>query len=333
MLGKNGISNHYGLESDEFQNNCSSNTTFLKNRMKLCSFAVCLLWASSLKTSSFLAMHALKVPLLDSVYNICKSTVQIAIEEEDLFSQCAESQLQQCKDNLSNAITFESKRVDRLSMLNSKVVDDLKTASNNCKEEGSLLHNALMEWQAHSHSIPINVNGMCSAEDQEIMMSRVYDVDVIKSEALAISKEYNEEGANTLSHLATYIKDRVEYDRNYVKTYMGNFELDVQRYIQITPMPNLDIFHKFHDISLDIEQLFDCSTLLDIQDLTCDDFFPEIAIGGHLKLHADTMFNKWIVLGNYWRDSHETMVQNAREFFHKAKEAEATFLYYWNSKS
>jgi hypothetical protein len=321
-------------ESDEFQNrSTNSGTTFFKNRMKLCSFAVCLLWASSLRTSSFLATQALNIPSLESVYSICKSTLHIILEEEDSFSQCADRQLRQCELNLNNAINSESKRVNNLSTLNSKIISDLNIISKNCSRDGSLLHKALMGWHAKSQPIPIINHVLCSARDREKMMSTVYDIDVLKSEALAISMSYNKDGTNTLTHLANYVKERAEYDRNYAQQYINGFELEVQNYIRMTPMPSLAIFHKFSDISLDIETLFDCSTLLDISYFTCGEFFPEINFNGHIKFHADAILHKWLSLGDYWRESHKTMIDQAILFFNKAKHAEDMFLYYWNSKS
>jgi len=331
------MNNHFGAKIDEIHNDAcheDCNTDFLKNRMKLCVFAVCLLWASSLRTSSFISSHALKVPPSENVYKICKSTARIILEEEAKFSQCVDRQLQQCDMNLNTAIELETKRVNLLSSINSEIINDMNIISKNCSRDGMLLHNALMGWMSEStsHALPLRNDETCSPGDREKLMSSVYDIDELKSEAMTVSTAYNEEGKRTIHHLADYVKRRMEYDKNYALSYIKGFELEVLKFVKMTPLPALRITHRFPRIALEIENLVDCTTLQDIPYLVCNDFFPQIAFGGHWRYHVQKALDKWLALGEHWRESHGNMMNKARLFFNKAKQAEVMFVYYWNSK-
>jgi len=84
-------------------------------------------------------------------------------------------------------------------------------------------------------------------------------------------------------------KEDFEYDKNYVRSYVKDFELEFMNYIGETPLPSFSASIEFRSITSKIERLMDCSTLLDIPYLLFDEFFPDIKFGGHWKHQTDAM--------------------------------------------
>ena len=308
-----------------------NNAHLLRNRMKICSLAVCLMWASSLRTAAFISSYAVQVPSLHMVYETCKSSAHILLEEETGFSQCANRQLEQCENELNTAIYIESTRVDELSSRNSDIVFSLREVAMNCTEDGTSLQRSLESWLSVSQEIPTR-NDTCSVKDREAMFSTIYDVNSLRSEAVSVFSNYSQESTMIMGNIVDYAKKRFEYDKNYVRSYVKDFELEFMNYIGKTPLPSFSVSIDFRSITSEIERLMDCSTLLDIPYLSCDEFFPDIKFGGHWKHQTDAMVEKWLLMSNHWKKSYSQMMLKINDFHSMAKGAETNFLKYWNGK-
>ena len=307
------------------------NENRLRNRMKICSLSVCLMWASSLRTASFISSYAVQVPPLSVAYETCKSSTQVILEEESGFTQCVERQLEQCEKDLNTAIDLESKRVRQISTRNSKILNNLREVAMNCTEVGASLQKSLDSWLSVSQEIP-EKNNTCSTKDREAMFSTIYDISVLRSEAISISSKYSDESAMIMGNVVDYTKRRIGYDRNYASSYVHDFELEAMNYIRRISLPTLNVSIEFQSIAQEIERLMDCSTLHDIPYLSCDEFFPDIKFGGHWKHQTDAMLDKWLLMADRYKRSHREMMLRTDAFFQLAKGAESKFLQYWNSK-
>lgn len=308
-----------------------TNEHLLRNRMKICSLSVCLLWASSLRTASFMSSYAVQVPPLNVGYETCKSSAQVILEEETGFTQCVDRQLEQCKRDLNTAIDLESKRVSQLSTRNSEMVNSLRDAAIICTEDGTSLQRSLESWLSVSQEIPPK-NNTCSTKDREAMFSTIYDVSVLRSEAISTSSKYSEDNAIIIGNIVEYTRRRIGYDRNYASSYVHDFELEFMNYMRTTSLPTLNVSVNIQSIAQEIERLIDCSTLRDIPSLSCDEFFPDIKFGGHWRHHTDATLEKWLIMAQHFKQSHRQMILKTNDFFDLAKDAESKFLLYWNSE-
>ena len=295
------------------------NDILLRNRMKLCAFSIFLMWSSSLRTSMYISSFAIDVPLAQILYKSCKASMHIILEEKERFSSCVYRQMKKCEDDLKRAIGLETQRVNAMSSHNTKGVNRVRKSAENCSEDFTLLKRSLEEWLALSQTLPIR-NTTCSPRDREVMMSTVYDVNVLRSEALAVSTRYSRESRNTMHNIVDYAKIRSEYDVNYAKKHMDVVSNEVQTYISLTPIPDLKVKDELDKIQRHVDNLLSCTTLnTDV----CE--FPSLDLG------LSEMWNeykyetrqKWVELENYWDTGCNELIQKSNDF---ADEAFAAYL-------
>ena len=120
----------------------------LRNRMKLCSLSIFIMWASSLKTALYITSFAIDVPTILTSYNSCKSTFEVTRNEKEKFSTCVNVQVEQCESRLEVATERESERVNIASAHNSRIVKRMIDASRNCTGDYTAVRGALEAWQA-----------------------------------------------------------------------------------------------------------------------------------------------------------------------------------------
>ena len=82
----------------------------LWNRMIMCFFAICLMWATSLKVAAEIANAFIATPSAKDVMDTCSNAYDIVNEEREEYLSCVEIQLGQCNINLANDADEEADR-------------------------------------------------------------------------------------------------------------------------------------------------------------------------------------------------------------------------------
>jgi hypothetical protein len=140
----------------------------LRNRMKICALSIFLLWSCSLKNAAFIASYAMEVPSIATFYHSCKSASQIARDEKAKFTQCAKTQVDQCKFGLDILAERESRKVMTASEFNSKIITETEITLEACSADFNDLKSALESWSDSNSYIPLH-NGTCTAEEKELL--------------------------------------------------------------------------------------------------------------------------------------------------------------------
>ena len=299
---------------DSLPNKKRGSDALFRNRMILCTISICLMWASSLRVAAYISSFAINVPQAKILYESCKSTIQIILEEEKRFSSCVDRQMQQCEENLNAAINIETKRVDTEAMRNTAVVIRARTLSKNMTQDFSLLKRSLEEWIAKSQELPSHNNDTCSSQDREIMMSTVFDVNVLRSEALFVSAHYGRESRNAMQKIVNYTKVRSEYDRDYAQKYIASVTDEVRKYAYDTPFPELQIQEEFDKIQGLIDDLLACTTLTSDNN-ACN--FPSFDVGGlslQWEEYRQETREKWQSVEKYWVDGYDELYLEGKAY-------------------
>jgi hypothetical protein len=230
----------------------------LWNRMKLCALSIFLLWISSLKIATYLASHAISVPPIQTLYNSCKSVLQVTRQEKQKFESCANTQITQCMLALDLVTTKEMNRVQLASQHNSKQVDALLKIKELCIADYANFKDALEKLTIFlPTSIPFIIE-TCSPDEQDNLLNSLISVDTYKSEALLIAANYEQNSKNTIKSLVDYAKIRADYDRNYIATHIAKSKEFFGHHL---PLPPLNISGEIDYVMESVEQWVGCMSL------------------------------------------------------------------------
>lgn len=97
----------------------------LCNRLAVATFAVILLWMSSLAVSLSIVRYYIASPSTDAVYSACGYAHSQTTAEHDSYNGCAKRQLQSCRQNFDATVEESLTRAEA----NSKFNNDLLTAA------------------------------------------------------------------------------------------------------------------------------------------------------------------------------------------------------------
>ncbi len=299
----------------------SRSDALLRNRMILCAFSICLMWASSLRTATYISSFVIHVPQSQTFYDSCKSAIQIIIEEEKRFASCVDRQLGKCDQDLHTALSTETERINGLSLYNTKVVNFVQQSAKNCSKDSNIFRKSLELWHASSQSLPTR-NGTCSLQDQEIMMSTVYDVNVLRSDAHDVSAQFSRDSRNTIQHIVDYAGIRSAYDINYTEKYMDMVSDEVKKYLSLTKIPDLKVDVELDEIQRYVDNLLSCSTF---SIYACEFPYLDMGLTEMWYEYRYATRQNWIALEDYWYTVCNDFIQNSYDLTTKTFEAFVKF--------
>ena len=166
--------------------------------MKICVLAIALMWISTLRTAVYIASFAIQVPLFETVISSWESAISLTLEEKDKFSTCASNQIDQCYNNLEEAIRLEDQRVNNATLFNVDLLENFQSVTSICIDDYTSLKRAVEGCVNELQEIPIK-DEQCTPEERKQMMSAVGDVKVLKAETLAISAEFKQHSEMTVN--------------------------------------------------------------------------------------------------------------------------------------
>ena len=212
------------------------------------------MWASSLRTAAYIASFAIEVPSILTLYKSGKATVQVTLDEKDKFARCVDTQMNQCQESLNVAIELETHRTILASDHNTQVVNRIKESSDDCAADYILLKSAMEEWVAENQDLPVN-NATCSPEDQEAIMNTIIAVETFKTEAFAVSAQFERDSKSTMSNMIRYAQQRIAYDTEY----LDNHTITVKAFFdERFQMPSFDVSETIEDAMESIGNLTSC---------------------------------------------------------------------------
>jgi len=104
----------------------------LYNRMIMCFFAICLMWATSLKVASSVADAFIDTPSGSDIFATCEDAYDLISVERQEYVQCVEVQLGQCNINLAQAADAEAERIETSNEYNKAVLESARQKQSDC---------------------------------------------------------------------------------------------------------------------------------------------------------------------------------------------------------
>lgn len=252
----------------------------LRNRMKLASFSVFLIWICSLKTATYLATYSIEVPPIEMLHRSCHTTYEVVQDEREKFAQCAKAQLNQCEASLSKIAQDEFSRVDEASKQNSETNAAIDKVAETCLEDYDGLTNILKQWSNAGNEVPL-MRSVCTEEEKKLLLNSIVSVESLKSRAFQVSETYRRESEAVLTDLIEYTKARMDYDRRYI---MNNTDLVEGFFETNLPRPRVDFTSQIEHARNSFQAWTDCMNIA--TDKNCSlDLPTDLIVQFHNEVH------------------------------------------------
>lgn len=229
----------------------------LRNRMRLASFSVFLIWICSLKTATYLATYSIEVPPIEMLYRSCHATYEVVQDEREKFTQCAKTQLNQCEASLSKMAQDEYSRVDEASKQNSETNAAIAKVAEMCLQDYDGLTDILKQWSNAGNEVPLMRN-VCTEEEKKLLLNSIVSVDSLKSKAFQVSENYRRESEAIVADLIEYTRIRMDYDRRYI---MSNTDLVEGFFETNLPRPRIDFTSQIEQARNSFQAWTDCMNI------------------------------------------------------------------------
>lgn len=234
----------------------------LCNRLVVCAFAVCFLWATSLQLCTEIVGYYIPSPTFSSVYESCKydaTEIQRAV-----YRDCVNRQLDVCDESLVQSNQKILMTVDRNHKINSKLLQNFEQLVDNSSESLLSAKNALNAWLTLGIDYKIYYSN--NASNAEITRAKQIIGDTSKETVsiFASTEEYARDSDSTIVKLAQYSSDLNNYNVQYVHNKTKNLQFKSLSIIDKVSKPQLSFFNNsLAQIDQAMDQLMACIGLQD----------------------------------------------------------------------
>ena len=119
----------------------------LCNRLVMASFAVVLLWVSSLGVALSIVQYFVQAPSTDAVFSACSYAYQVSADERDSYVKCADRQIEACTSAFEESIEESLAEVFANSDYNAEILTSARAVQALCSAAATTAQAALGEWQ------------------------------------------------------------------------------------------------------------------------------------------------------------------------------------------
>jgi hypothetical protein len=199
-------------------------------RMGVCSFAVLLLWCTTLSLAQTIVSSTSPVPPVMSLYRSCRFAYDEMMVQQEWYEDCAEGQLARCEAEYDMRLKYSINYTTSVQQANKDKLKELQNFQSNCSNLLDTLYDSL---KTLSSSSPIVFKSDCSSSNQADLHSAM-DIDVAKSvsisDSLATTVRYVKDSKRTVQNLTDYADRLHNYNKNYLanKTSLMRAELSLQ---------------------------------------------------------------------------------------------------------
>ena len=145
------------------------------------------------------------------------------------------------------------------STLNTERVKHAKDTYEQCFSDYTSLRYSLEGWVNNGQTLPLN-NSTCSNEEQQQLMSTIGDINLVRSEAMALTEEYSKNSQSTVSRIATYAKIRSTYDQGYLNNHTQEIQDLMHEHMTELQerVPDIDIDGLFDQLLAKLDEAMSC---------------------------------------------------------------------------
>uniref|UniRef100_A0A7S2RH00 Uncharacterized protein n=1 Tax=Rhizochromulina marina TaxID=1034831 RepID=A0A7S2RH00_9STRA len=270
------------------QHQCQDGT--LMNRLAMASFAVVLLWMSSLAVAVSLVRYVVASPTTDAVFASCSYAYDVAEDERDSYLACVDRQLDMCNDVYDTALGDALLRVETNFAFNKDLLDSAEDAQAACAAATTTVQAALDEWTQGGVDQEIEYATVCGDDDDlttcavscsvdegdsglnctcQTVKDMIGDVSAVRSKAFTDAVQYQEYSDATVSSLVSYTNDRIAYDTAYVDNKTAGAQEAMAEALEAISVSHIaDINLSFAILFPGADHLMGCVSLRDSENHT-----------------------------------------------------------------
>lgn len=290
--------------------------------MKVSLFAVCLMWATSLKVAFFISSIFVSVPDVKHVVRSAQNSLDIIQAEKRSFDMCVNAQLNRCADGLSVSKRAELIRINATSDWNANIIDTAAQIQTGCFMLYSSLYRSIEKYVAAGGGLTY-LTETCNSTDRDSLSVMVGDLSGVRSQAFEISSSYSEESMHTVTRLAQYAEERAIYDSLYIDNHTLYMQNAMESHLSGIDIPTLDLTSSFEEISLNAKNLVSCVSLRNDDEGECGFSNParrsmEIITGTYSQ-NIDSLLQQWDLFdenAKKYKDNAVDAYESALEFYH-----------------
>lgn len=221
-----------------------SPSMYLCNRLIVCTFALCMLWTTTLANCVYLVNLYFQVPNFSLVMNHCMDFARVVDRNENNYHDCVTQQLSTCKLNLDITYNQQKIRISQHEANNLLFEDQFSSIVQNCSSQYDELQSNLQSWLkiGANHTIPYT--STCSPQQRNLISQLLNDQsktnDAVQSSANGFIATTNAR----MAALVTYSDQLSTYNRDYIRNKTNNLHLqsmklsidasiDIQAYLEV----------------------------------------------------------------------------------------------------
>jgi len=325
------------------------NDATLCNRLVMASFAVVLLWMSSLSVALSIVQHAIPTPASEAVYTTCNYALEVSSSERKDYIACADRQLAACDSAFDDAIEGTLTTVLSNFDYNSELLEAAKAAQRACATAATNAQAALGAWQEGGSDYTISYDASvcedddvsqcivaCSLDDTSTksnsnksctcgeVQSMVNDVSQVRSESFGQVSGYAGYTTSVVNSLARYSSDRAKYDAEYIANHTGNMQEALAMALAMVAGPHINGINVSIDGLLPgADALISCVSLRDATNFSSCEGYDSVrerytAVVGQLEAQAASAretFEAYAAAGAQYFDDVTVAMITMRDFF------------------
>ena len=235
------------------------------NRLTLCVVSVLLLWITSLELVINLTTAFIVAPSFIGVYNKCNTAYTVTIAEKELYTTCANNQINTCHNNLQSAYYKESNTMNNMINFNAITVNKANLIQTNCTTYLTQTKSLLTQWINYGYTNTLTYQN-CSTTDltrtNSLLNSRVIGT---SNQVHQDAQAYSKTSSTLVNRLSQHIIDMQNYQLQYntintatIKQSTSSAITQQSRYF----LPKLNA--SFTRVQYTTNQLINCLTLANI---------------------------------------------------------------------
>jgi hypothetical protein len=245
--------------------------TYLFHRLILSAFALCLLWTTTLRTSTLIASNYVSIPSLDSVINHCYYAWQRTTEEQQRYKTCIDRQLKVCNIELLKYNVMETTRVHKNVLYNQGLSTSFQTTANNCSTAYWNAKTTLSTWVSAGQTNTLIYANNCTGTRKSTVAALLGDISANQKQTIyTTSSDYTLTSNARIQYLVQYSHALSSYNHEYIMNKTGHLRMKV-----VHTLPSLSTSHfqtiqaEFQGIQSIVDNIFACVTLSDSSSTTC----------------------------------------------------------------
>lgn len=243
----------------------------LCNRLLLCMFAVCLLWATSLQVCVAIVGFNISIPSFSVVVANCNYAYSEVKGQRDGYADCARRQMKQCGATLDTAYAEQRLQLATVQQLNQRYANQYQSTVGNCTSAVTNMKNAVTAWSAQGIEYTIPYQQNCTNTQRSATATTLGDTTRSRASVYTASHAYTVESDSTIVRLADYTSALSAYNAQYLHNKTRSLQRLAQTIVTDISTPHIaNVGVSFVPVGNVLDQLLACTSLANHTTLQCN---------------------------------------------------------------